>query len=155
VKHLFGAYEYEFVCKIEPERDEYNEIKLFMPQDDYLKRELSKLHAYGSGPFCRFRIPTTIRFEGVYILTVDEVPYYVGECVDLSKRYNVGYGQNSPRNCYAGGQATNCRLNNLIYQATTLSQQIDLWFLETTERHAVERTLIRELNTRARWDRKD
>ena len=30
-------------------------------------------------------------------------------------RYNNGYGRISPRNCFQGGQSTNCRVNNLIF----------------------------------------
>jgi hypothetical protein len=38
---------------------------------------------------------------------VDESKEYVGECRDLVKRFNSGYGQISPRNCFVGGRRTN------------------------------------------------
>lgn len=111
------------------------------------------LHAYGNGPFCKFRIPREHHQEGVYILTVDDQPYYVGECVDLTDRYNNGYGNISPRNCYEGGQRTNCRINNLILKTVQAGHQIDLWFFATDKREVIETQLIGALNVRDRWNR--
>ena len=50
-------------------------------------------------------------------LALDGDLRYVGECANLSARFNVGYGNISPKNCFSGGQETNCRLNNLLYEA--------------------------------------
>jgi hypothetical protein len=35
--------------------------------------------------------------RGVYILTVNSDPHYVGECVNLSRRFNGDYGNISPK----------------------------------------------------------
>ena len=34
----------------------------------------------------------------------------------------------SPRNCFAGGQETNCRINNLILEASKGGEETTLWF---------------------------
>jgi hypothetical protein len=150
----FGNYSFTHICPIKPDRDEAGAVRTYTPQEQYPKRHLSRLHGDGEGPFCRFRIPTRLAVAGVYILTLADQPVYVGECAHLSKRYNAGYGNISPRNCYEGGRRTNCRLNNLIYQAATEGKRLDLWFLETDNRFAIETELIQSLNALRYWNRK-
>jgi hypothetical protein len=148
----FGRYSFVRVCSIEPDRNPAGEIQQYMPQARYEKRNVVPLNAYGEGPFCGFRIPNNLRHEGVYVLTVDGAPRYVGECVNLSSRYNTGYGNISPKNCYEGGQPTNCRVNTLVYEAAKEDTLIELWFLETPKRKAIEDELIQRLNPA--WNRK-
>ena len=71
---------------------------------------------------------------------------YIGECANLSKRFNMGYGNISPKNCFKGGQETNCRLNNLLYTAALAGGCISLWFLQTANYKSVEAQLRRALN---------
>lgn len=85
------------------------------------------------------------------MLTVDGVPQYVGECANLSARFNAGYGNISPKNCFKGGQETNCRLNNLLYSAFVASLRISLWFFQTTDYKSVELALRGTL--RLTWNR--
>lgn len=135
-------YHFDLVCFIRPDEDA-DGIRAYLPQARFTGRDRALLHAYGSGPFCRFRIPASYPFEGVYALTADNQVRYVGECEHLTKRYNRGYGNISPRNCYVGGQSTNCRINNLIWIAVQQGQQIDLLFFQTADRKQVEAELIR------------
>ena len=95
---------------------ENGKIREYTPQSRYKKYSKSKLHTYGGGKFCHFHVNVG-QDEGTYILTVNKIPYYVGECVNLYKRFNSGYGNISPRNCYEGGQQTNCRINKSILKA--------------------------------------
>jgi len=53
----------------------------------------------------------------------------------------MGYGIISPRNYFAGGQETNCRINNLIYQAAKAGRRISLWFVNTKDYKGIEREL--------------
>jgi hypothetical protein len=53
----------------------------------------------------------------------------------------MGYGTISPRNCFVGGQETNCRLNNLILQEASTGAKISLWFLPSDEYKAIEQEL--------------
>jgi hypothetical protein len=122
-----------------------------MPQQRYQNARALPLNRYGSGPFCKFRISNRFQVSGVYVLTVDGAPQYVGECANLSARFNAGYGNISPKNCFKGGQETNCRLNNRLHAALLAGQRISLWFFQTVEYKSIEATLRRTLNPT--WNR--
>jgi hypothetical protein len=146
-----GDYEFEYVCDIEPERETDGALRKHMPQDRYQNARNLPLNRYGAGPFCKFRIPNRFRVRGVYVLTVDGAPQYVGECANLSARFNAGYGNISPKNCFKGGQETNCRLNNLLYAGLLAGQRISLWFFRTNDYKSVEAAMRRTLNPT--WNR--
>jgi len=144
-------YEFEHVCAIEPARDTGGSVQLFMPQDRYKNARSLPLNRYGAGPFCKFKIPTRFQRSGVYVLTIDDEVRYVGECINLSNRFNTGYGNISPKNCFKGGQETNCRLNRLACTAAQAGERISLWFFRTNDYKLVEATLRSTLN--AVWNR--
>jgi hypothetical protein len=139
-------YEFEHICDIGPLRQADGSVQAFMPQGRYKNLRNLSLNAYGTGPFCRFKIPSRFRVSGVYLLLVDDQLRYVGECASLSARFNVGYGNISPKNCFKGGQETNCRLNNLVYAHARADKRISLWFFQTASYKSVESTLRRNLN---------
>ncbi len=124
----------------------------FRPQSAYRNDAGLPLNKYGAGPFCRFRIPSNIRLSGVYAIAVDGEPRYIGECANLSERYNMGYGLISPRNCFKNGQETNCRINSLLLQVAKANSEIALWFLPTENYKVVERELVQELTPP--WNRR-
>jgi len=144
-------HEFEHVCTIEPARDTSGSVQLFMPQGRYTNARSLPLNRYGLGPFCKFKIPRRYQHSGVYVLTIDEEVRYVGECMNLSNRFNAGYGNISPKNCFKGGQETNCRLNNLVCVAAQAREQISLWFFQTDDYKVVEANLRLILN--AVWNR--
>jgi hypothetical protein len=146
-----AAYEFEHICAIEPMRDTDDSVRVFMPQDRYKNPRNLPLNRYGAGPFCKFKIASRFRASGVYVLTVDEEIRYVGECANLSARFNAGYGNISPKNCFKGGQETNCRLNNLVYTAAKAGERISLWFFRTADYKSVEALLRTTLNPA--WNR--
>lgn len=155
-KKNFGNFAFEHVGLIQPERDDTGRIVEFQPQARYRNAATAKLHADGMGPFCRFRIGRKHREAGLYVLTVDDAPVYAGECVNLSVRWGPnGYGGISPRNCYDGGQPTNCRVNAAILVEAKLNRQISLWFSpflgSRDERLAAETQLIQALMPK--WNR--
>lgn len=137
-------HRFDYVCDITPDEAD-GKVKHFFPQQAYENPENLPFHQYGAGPFCRFTIPRLLA-EGVYLILVDGVVQYVGECENLSNRFNTGYGKISPRNCFVGGQPTNCRINHQIYTAATENSEIKLYFHETNDRFGVERGLIEKLN---------
>ena len=142
----FTGYAFARVCLIQPECDPDGRPHEYVPQGGYSNLKGLPLHRHGAGPFCRFSIPANLHVAGVYLLLVDDSVRYVGECQSLSERFNSrGYGQIQPRNCYEGGQQTNCRLNRLILEAIKQGHRMDLWFRETPNRQAVERRLIASL----------
>lgn len=136
-----GTITFKYVTFILAERDSKGRTRRLMPQARYENRDNLPLNRYGNGPFCKFSIPNSYSQSGVYVLTVNDAPKYVGECTNLSQRFNMGYGNISPRNCYAGGQETNCRINNLLYRSMQLGHTVVLWFYPTSEYKAVESTL--------------
>ena len=146
-----SGYEFEHICDIEPARDKDGLVRQFMPQGRYKNTRNLPLNHYGAGPYCKFKIPSRLRGSGVYALTVDNEVRYVGECANLSARFNVGYGNISPKNCFKGGQETNCRLNNLVYLAAQGGGHISLWFFRTADFKSLEAALRSTLN--ASWNR--
>jgi len=123
---------FEEVGDIEPIRDDADAILSFMPQSRYRNARGLPQHRYGTGPFCKFRISNRFRTTGVYAVLISNEIRYVGECTNLSKRFNDGYGNISPKNCFKYGQETNCRVNNLIYLAALADEPVSLWFSETS-----------------------
>jgi hypothetical protein len=146
-----GGCEFDYVCEIDVVRDATGRIQEFMPQSRYAKADQTPLNRYGTGPFVKFKIPRALRTSGVYVLTVGDDLKYVGEAADLSARYNAGYGNISPKNCYKGGQETNCRLNSLIHQSVSVGSPVRLWFHQTPEYKALEADMRRQL--RPEWNR--
>ena len=132
---------FSLVCEIHPERTNSGEICKIMPQHRYDNIRNLPLNNYGKGPFCKFKVPNDYNFCGVYVIFVDGSPKYVGECQNLSNRFNMGYGNISTRNCFVGGQETNCRINNLIFQETKKGSFVVLWFHQTEDHKAIELNL--------------
>lgn len=133
------------VCVIEPECDRDGQPRQYLAQGGYRNVRGLRLHRYGAGPFCKFRISENLEAGGVYLLTVNGLVWYVGECQNLSLRFNTGYGHISPRNCFEGGQSTNCKVNHQVLEAAKRGQRVELWFHETANRHAVEARLVADL----------
>jgi hypothetical protein len=140
-----GSYSFTHICQLSAEPDDIGEARAFQPQTAYANRACLEIHSYGDGPFCKFKIDSHYRASGVYALTIEDELKYLGECQDLSSRYNSGYGQISPRNCFVGGQRTNCRINNLIYKELLAGKRVNLWFMKTVERKAIEKELLSTL----------
>jgi len=138
----FGGYPFEYVCDIEPQRNQAGAVFLYWPQSRYGNQKGLELHSDGKGPFCRFRISENLPHKGVYAVLVNGDVRYVGRCIHLLKRFNQGYGVISPRNCFLGGQMTNCRVNRLILEAATRGDKIELGFFETEDGEEVERRLL-------------
>lgn len=148
---IVEGFEFGLVGEIQPLRASDGAVNAHMPQSRYANARGDPLNRYGAGPFCKFAIPRTYRQSGVYLIKAGDDLKYVGECANLSARFNAGYGNISPKNCFKGGQETNCRLNNLIYDATTGGKPLALWFHATPDYKAVEVVLRSKL--RAPWNR--
>lgn len=141
VSIAIGSSRFYRICDIQPERTDSGGVAELMPQDRYENVQQRPLNRYGAGPFCKFKIPNNHNTCGVYIVTVERSLKYIGECENLSERFNKGYGNISPRNCYKGGQETNCRINNLILREAMIGSQISLWFHHTEDYKGLELAL--------------
>lgn len=149
----FNWKRFDRVCEIKAD-SENGKIREYTPQNRYKKYGKSKLHKYGGGKFCHFHVNVG-QDQGTYILTVNDIPYYVGECVNLYKRFNSGYGNISPRNCYEGGQQTNCRINKNILKELKEGKKILLYFYKNQDRKNIESKVISQLGTRRYWNKED
>lgn len=154
----FGGLSFTRVGRIQPELDSDGSVVEFMPQSRYANPDSLPLNRYGHGPFCRFSIAKGNEWQraGVYVLAHGDRPLYVGQCIDMRRRWgSIGYGHISPRACFKGGQETNCRINNLILQGVNISLDLDLWFRpivgDARDRETVEGELIGAL--RPPWNR--
>jgi hypothetical protein len=140
------GYPFNHVGPIDPDRNASGEVKHFSPHLEYTQAATATLHKYGAGPFCRFRVPAHLTQEGVYLITHGQQVLYAGKCDNLAVRFNMGYGQISPRNCYQGGQSTNCKVNHLILAEIEQGRTLDLWFYPTANPLSVEGQLIAGLD---------
>lgn len=146
-----GEFDFGHVCDITPRRTADGSVEAFMPQARYVNIRRLALNNYGSGPFCKFAIPSSYPVSGVYVISVDDEPLYVGETANLSARFNAGYGNISPKNCFVGGQQTNCRVNSLIFSSTQAGMAVALWFFPTDDYKITELALRSAL--RLAWNR--
>ena len=134
ILHTIDGLEFSLVGAIEPLLDRAGKVIEELPQSRYCNANRAPLNNYGRGPFCRFRVAKGCREGGVYVIMDAEIALYVGECQSLEDRYSSnGYGGISPRNCFKGGQETNCRINNLILETVKRGDCPTLWFHPSEE----------------------
>ena len=113
------------------------------------KRYLKFLNPYGDRKYSDFFIndESIFKRKGLYSFCSDKEIKYIGRCrTNYKDRINNGYGRIAPRNCYIGGQSTNCRINHLF---TKERDQIEFFVLpmeDITEIETLEKKLIKELN---------
>ena len=144
--------QFEPVCGLDPRRDAMGEPIEVVPLFDDEESGAIPLNKYGRGPFCEFRIPVGREgAAGVYLISVANSVMYVGECEDLVRRFNAGYGHISGRNCYLDGQSTNCRINTLVLHEVKQGRIPTLYFHPTPDRFPLEDYFIRAL--RPPWNR--
>jgi len=135
------------MAKIEPVMGPDGRPDVYNPQERYAKARTTRLNPHGAGPFCRLKIPGLPTASGVYAVSLDGKVAYVGCAENLSERWGPrGYGLISPRNCYVGGQPTNCKINGRILRVKLEGDRADLYFHETRAFKAVERELIDALS---------
>ncbi len=117
----------------------------YLPQSQYDNVKNYKINKHGKGPFCKFKIPLGYtKKKGVYLIMKNNELSYVGKCIDLQKRFNMGYGNISHKNCFEGGQPTNCKLNAWILSEIKKGSKIELKFLEITDYTDVESAMIQK-----------
>ena len=91
---------------------------------------LNPLNKYGDRVFCKFKISEShniLKKRGLYCYFVDGQVKYLGKCTsNFGTRINAGYGNISPKNCFKGGQPTNCHVNSEINQALSRGQCIEI-----------------------------
>lgn len=142
-----GGKRFRLFGRIHPETGPNGLPKECMPQSRYANPKRLPLNPHGHGPFCRLVPPKLPTASGVYAVTVDRYLMYVGIANDLRQRWGPqGYASIQPRNCYTGGQPTNCKVNHRILLAAKGGCEIELWIHETRGPRYLEERLIGELD---------
>ena len=141
MKINLGKYEFHHIADLVPDNDD-GIIKTYTPQEQYKGKNNLELLDEGVGEFCSFKLPNSSDVPGVYAWVVDGDVIYIGETKKLKARFNSGYGKISPRNCYKGGQKTNCKMNKVVKDYYNNNKIIKIYFLQTNEYKAIEKVLI-------------
>lgn len=126
-----AGYAFEHAFDIQVARDPDGQIQEDHPHLRYPKREKSRLVPGGDGPFCQFPCPGDLTDAGVYAICVGDSVTFLGATMNgLTQRFgSEGYGRIHPRNCFAGGQPTNVRVNHAILVEAQAGHKISVWFL--------------------------
>ena len=144
---ILGHHRFFWVASIEAAVGPDGKPRKFRPHKRYARAQTTPLNPHGAGPFCLLKMKELPTTSGVYAVCVDGKVMYVGSASDLSERWGPrGYGRISPRNCFKGGQSTNCKINNRILRAMCADSRVDLWFHETPEPKPTEADLIDALS---------
>lgn len=140
------GYKFRFLQYLMPECDARGKIIKYYPQAEYNNKEYLPLLHHGHGAFCRFSIQAN-NCPGVYLWVVNSQIIYIGETEGLQRRFNMGYGRISPRNCYVGGQSTNCKMNKAVLTLYEQGKIVSLFFYNTEDYKRVELDLLEKINT--------
>ena len=139
-----GGVAFRFVAEIRPAADANG---LPVEERPHLRFDNTRglpLNRHGDGPFCRFSVSGLPERPGVYAVTAARGLAYVGIANDLRERWSArGYARIHPRNCFRGGQSTNCKVNHAILTAARGGRPILLWIHETVSPRRLEERLIR------------
>jgi hypothetical protein len=148
---VLAGVDFEHVGELHPDRDAAGQPLEFMPQAAYAGAATARLNPHGAGPFCRLRIAQQVREAGVYaLLSGDDELLYIGIADNLAERWGSrGYGAIHPRNCYVGGQPTNCKINSAVLREVKAGRRLHLLFARVPDgRRELEARLLRELRPR-------
>ena len=99
-----------------------------------------------STEFCHFK-PNLPKESGVYLWVVNDEIIYIGEAKDLRSRFNSGYGNISPRNCFKGGQSTNVKMNQVALNYSGKKPTIEIYFIKTDGYKEIELYLLNKIDT--------
>ena len=146
------GYEFRLIQQIIPECNADGSVKKYYPQQEFNNVKKLPLLKNGGGAFCRFRIVAN-DVPGVYLWIESGEVVYIGETANLRTRFNSGYGVIYPRNCFMGGQSTNCRMNKVAMSSYENGNPICLYFLETADYKRIEAELLYSMKTK--YNKKD
>ena len=141
-----GKYEFNYIETLELLNNKEGKL-YYKPQSRYKKAKESSLHEFGNGEFCKFKLNNAKNISGVYAWIINDEVIYIGEAVNFKKRFNMCYGIISPRNCFVGGQKTNCKMNKVVLDTYKNGQNIDIYFYETKDYKAIEKELLKSITT--------
>lgn len=139
------SYTFIFHSNIVPLKNTDGTLIEYNPANRYNNFKKLPLIKYGNNTFCKFDISGLLSSSGVYAIFIDEelTPRYIGKASNLASRWSRrNYASISPRNCFVGGQSTNCHINAEILKAYKDGHKISLFIFETTNYSIIESNLI-------------
>ena len=142
-----GDCEFKYIETVELLNNKEGKL-YYEPQSKYKNTKKLELHEFGKGEFCKFKLNNAKNISGVYAWVINNEVVYIGEAVDFKKRFNMGYGIISPRNCFEGGQKTNCKMNRVVLNEYKNGNKIDIYFFETKDYKAIEKGLLLKITTK-------
>lgn len=146
-----GGIRFQLAGPIDARRDASGLVVSLMPQAPYAKSDVTALNPHGNGPFADLVIPELPAVPGVYAVTVDDDVMYVGIAENLRERWGPrGYSRIHPRNCFVGGQSTNCKVNAALLTALQTGTTCRLWLHVASSPRPLEVALLATL--RPRWN---
>jgi hypothetical protein len=152
---LIGGYEFLHASAIDFRRSQAGSPVLDVPSSRYNNTQNLPLHEFGAGPFVFLQLtPRPPQVPGVYAVVMDRSQImYVGQAEsNMWARWRSGAARISPKNCFQGGQSTNCYLNIQIHQSIAAKRSLDLYVLATSDYDAIENDLIDRLQPP--WNRR-
>ena len=143
-----GGYDFSLGSVIDLRRSPDGTPLLEYPHLRFDNVKNVELNKYGAGPFVTLILtPPPPKAQGVYAVVADSTQVmYIGQAANtIRQRWAMGAAKISPRNCFDGGQPTNCHLNTLVRRAVADGRSLELYVLTTPEYDSIERTLIATL----------
>jgi hypothetical protein len=115
-----GLVQFEWVAALRPEVDLNDDaVDRTIRHSQRLDVDISPPGETASA-FCVLRLRGLPHEPGLYLITEQRQPVYIGETVDLAERFSSrGYGRIFPSNVGPGGQSTNCNINAHIAASTS------------------------------------
>lgn len=147
-----GDYDFAEACQIDAVRNPDGTVATYTAYERFANPRDLSLNPYGLGPFVRLRLSNRLStVPGVYAVVRHGDVLYVGRTQNLAERWGRrNYAVIDPRNCYTGGQSTNCRINNLLGSELIDGGALALWVYETTDIETVETAVFRAI--RPSWN---
>ena len=144
-----GEYTFAFASTLDLRRQLGGAPVLEYPHLRFDNTRNLKLNKHGAGPFVNITLtpPPPPREQGVYAVVADGTSVmYIGQAANtFRQRWQMGAAKISPRNCFQGGQSTNCHLNIVIHQSIIDGHRLELFVLLTPEYDFIETGLIAKL----------
>lgn len=135
----FGnSYDFKFISKIKPQRNDDGTIRETVFQSD------SEKNRHGNGPFCSFNIDLGGISEGVYIFCLENEIQYIGESKDLNRQFNDGFGRIEEINTTTKGRSTNCKLNHAVLVEAQNGRFFDIFIFETSNHRDVKTEILND-----------
>ncbi|MEI6406995.1 MAG: hypothetical protein WCO85_05645 [Actinomycetes bacterium] len=143
-----GDYEFSLASSIDIRRNSDGSPILKYPHLEYDNKNGLQLLDSGVGPFVLLRLsPPPPDMTGVYSVVQNGTQVmYIGRAEkSIRQRWRSGASTISPRNCFQGGQSTNCHLNIVIHQSIIDGHRLELFVLLTPDFDLIETGLIAKL----------